>query len=145
MSRGRRLSTSNGFSGTSESPSLVLRERLTFSDPMSRRRARTDCEVPDAVETMLEAIGRLREDGFLLDWLAVSGGRLRTVGSNDQFDAREATVNETVRFEGHSNPADEGILIAIVAPGGRRGLYSSAYGPDATPDDAAVLQAIAMP
>ena len=92
---------------------------------------------------MLEAMRRLRADGYLLDWLAISGGRLGSVGSNEQFDAREATVNETVRFEGHSNPADQGILVAIVAPGGRRGLYSSAYGPDAAPDDAAVLRAIA--
>ncbi|MGH9022552.1 MAG: hypothetical protein ACRDV9_05560 [Acidimicrobiia bacterium] len=95
------------------------------------------------METMLEAIERLRADGYLVDWLAVPGGRLRSVGSTDAFDARDVSVHETVRFEGDSNPEDQAILAAIVAPGGRRGLYSSAYGPDTASDDVDVLQAIA--
>ena len=50
---------------------------------------------------------------------------------------------ETVRFEGHSNPDDESILIAISMPCGHLGVYGSAYGPDAPADDAEVLRALA--
>ena len=95
------------------------------------------------METMLEAIRRLRDAGFQLDLVGVGGGRLRCGTCRMIFDAKEAVVEETVRFEGISNPDDQAILAALLTPCGHRGLFSSAYGVYAARDDVEVLQALA--
>ena len=48
-------------------------------------------------------------------------------------------IEEIVRFEGASDPGDESILFALSCPCGHAGLYSAPYGPDATPEDIAVV------
>lgn len=93
---------------------------------------------------MLDAIERLRASGYHLDLVAAPGGRLRCGQCGDITDAAEVTVDETVRFEGDSNPDDESILIAVSTPCGHRGLYSAAYGPDTPAEDSQVLQALAL-
>jgi len=95
------------------------------------------------METMLDAIMRLRAAGYRLDLVAAPGGRLRCEQCGDITDAADVALDETVRFEGDSNPDDEGILIAISARCGHRGLYSAAFGPDTPSDDAQVLRALA--
>jgi hypothetical protein len=94
------------------------------------------------METMLEAIRRLRSDGYLRDLSAVSGGRLRCGECQMIFDANETIVERTVRFEGISNPDDQAILGALLTPCGHRGLFSSAYGLYASRDDVEVLRAL---
>jgi hypothetical protein len=91
------------------------------------------------VETLTEAIERLRAQGFLTDFSAVPGGRLRCEQCGSEFDAAQLHIDEIVRFEGASDPGDESILFALSGPCGHAGLYSTAYGPDATPEDAAVV------
>ena len=39
------------------------------------------------------------------------------------------TVERVLRFEGQSDPDDEVILFALSEPDGRKGLYSTQYGP----------------
>lgn len=94
------------------------------------------------METMLEAIDRLNDRGYRLDLSAAKGAKLRTLARDAVFDAQDVVVNETVRFEGDSNPDDSAILVAVTTADGRRGLFSSAYGPAATPDEASVLRAL---
>jgi hypothetical protein len=91
------------------------------------------------VETLTEAIARLRAQGFLSDFSAVADGRLRCEVCGAEFDPAELRVDEIVRFEGASDPGDESILFALSGPCGHAGLYSAAYGPSATPEDAAVV------
>ena len=95
------------------------------------------------METMADAIERLRAAGYRVDLVAAPGGRLRCTECNEITAAANSTVEDTVRFEGDSNPDDEVILIAILARCGHRGLYSAAYGTDAPAEDAQVLQALA--
>ena len=95
------------------------------------------------METMLEAIRRLRDADYQLDLVAVGGGRLRCGTCRMIFDAKEAVVEEIVRFEGISNPDDQAILSALLTPCGHRGLFSSAYGVYASRNDVEVLQALA--
>jgi hypothetical protein len=90
------------------------------------------------VETLSEAIARLRTKGFALDFSAVEGGRLRCSECGAEFDPAAVHIDEIVRFEGESDPGDESILYALSGPCGHLGLYSAAYGPDATPEDIAV-------
>jgi hypothetical protein len=95
------------------------------------------------VETLVEAMNRLRALGYDVDLSAAPGGQLRCGACDELVDAARATIDEIVRFEGDSNPDDEAILAAISMPSGHRGLYTSAYGTDVTADDAEVLQALA--
>ena len=58
-----------------------------------------------------------------------------------------AVIDETVRFEGDSDPDDEAILLALTVPAsaggcGHRGWFAAAYGPDTPAHDVAVLQAL---
>jgi hypothetical protein len=91
------------------------------------------------VETLTEAIERLRGKGFLSDFSAVTGAKLRCEQCGSEFDPSELHIDEIVRFEGTSDPGDESILFALSGPCGHAGLYSTAYGPNATPEDAAVV------
>jgi hypothetical protein len=94
------------------------------------------------VETLTEAIARLREQGFLRDFSAVEGGRLRCGECGAEFDPAALHIDEIVRFEGESDPGDESILFALSGPCGHAGLYSAPYGNDATPEDVAVVAAL---
>ncbi len=94
------------------------------------------------METLSEASRRLRADGYVLDFLPVPGGRLRCAECGDQFDPASMVIDEVVRFEGISDPGDEAILFALRGPCGHAGLYSAAYGPDATSEDAEVAAAL---
>ena len=94
------------------------------------------------METMVEAITRLRALGYDMDLSAAPGRQLRCGTCGEVVDASTVTIDEIVRFEGDSNPDDEAILAAISLPTGHRGLYLSAYGADVTAEDAEVLQAL---
>jgi hypothetical protein len=96
------------------------------------------------METMLQAINRLRACGYRLDLFAVPGGRLRCGGCGEVVDARDAIVDETVRFEGVSNPDDQAILNAITTSCGHRGLFSAAYGVYTSIDNVDVLPALTV-
>ena len=94
------------------------------------------------METLTDAIERLRGQGFTRDFRAVGGGRLRCEECGTEFDPATLQITEIVRFEGESDPGDESILFALSGSCGHAGLYSAAYGPDATPEDAAVVASL---
>jgi hypothetical protein len=91
------------------------------------------------METVTEAMARLRERGFRHDFSAVAGGRLRCGECGAVIDPADVRIEEIVRFEGVSDPGDESILFALSCGCGHDGLYSAPYGPDATPEDVAVV------
>jgi len=94
------------------------------------------------LETLSEAMARLRARGYLRDFSPVAGGRLRCGECGTEFDAADVRIEEIVRFEGVSDPGDESILFALAGPFGHKGLYSAAYGPNATPEDVSVVAAL---
>ncbi len=95
----------------------------------------------ETMETMVDASHRLMRTGYDDHWSAGPGGRLRCNRTRRHYEAAEVTVDEIVRFEGCSDPADQAVLYALTGPDGNsRGLYIAAYGPDATSDDAEVAQ-----
>lgn len=91
------------------------------------------------METVTEAMARLRERGFRHDFSAIGGGRLRCGECGAEIDPAAVRIEEIVRFEGVSDPGDESILFALSCACGHDGLYSAPYGPDATPEDIAVV------
>ncbi len=86
------------------------------------------------METMLDAVHRLRTAGFLHD--LVTGPDASFICSCGQnVAAQEASVVHTVRFEGAANPEDQSILLAVATPCRHAALFRSAYGPAARLDD----------
>src|SRR5437867_3179525 len=96
------------------------------------------------METMIEAIERLRGCGYRTHLFAIGGAQLRCSGCGELFGAEVATVDEVVRFEGISNPDDQAILAAIVTPCRHYGLFIAAYGVYTTANDADVLLALTV-
>jgi hypothetical protein len=94
------------------------------------------------METMMQAIGRFRARGYRLDFPSIPGGRLRCGACGEIVEAEDAIVDETVRFEGISNPDDQAILSAITLSCGHCGLFTAAYGVYTAADDIEVLQAL---
>lgn len=94
-----------------------------------------------AMETLSQAIDRLRAAGYHVDYRA-SQGKLACDGCGTAFDPSAVRVDEIVRFEGASDPGDEAVLYALDAGGGHRGLYATAYGAAVSADDIAVITAL---
>lgn len=92
------------------------------------------------METLTDAMNRLRGDGYLTDFSATADGKLRCGACGVEELPEEMSIHSTVRFEGESNPADESILIALACACGCLGQYTAAYGPDTPHEDAAVLE-----
>lgn len=92
-----------------------------------------------ALESLAQAITRLEERGFRHS-LRARGGELRTVDSDESFAPEDLEIDEIVRFEGETDPAEEVALFALRGPDGAPfGTYSSMYGPATLPEDVAVL------
>lgn len=95
------------------------------------------------MESLTGAIHRLRETGYESDFVALSDGALRCSSCDAVCDPGDATVDEIVRFEGPTDPGDAAILVALRCGCGHPGLFSSAYGVDAPPEDASALRCLA--
>lgn len=87
------------------------------------------------LETLAEATRRLADAGYGETFRAEEEG-LRAVGADRRFAPEELAVDEVVRFEGASDPADEAALFAVRAPDGLRGTFVVTYGPSAPPLEA---------
>ncbi len=94
------------------------------------------------METLSEAIQRLREDGYGADFVATEEGRLRCPVCGTTHDPADMSIDEELRFEGESDPADMSLLVALTCDCGTKGLYSTQFGPEIGPEDAAVVRSL---
>lgn len=94
------------------------------------------------METLTEAIERLRADGYTADFVPTEEGRLRCPVCNSTHDPAEMSIDDELRFEGESDPADMSLLLALTCDCGAKGLYSTQFGPEIGPEDAAVVRAL---
>jgi hypothetical protein len=93
-------------------------------------------------ETLAEAVDRLTAAGYT-ESLASDGVCLVTP-DGQAFEIDDLEVEEVVRFEGDTDPADESIVIALHCPkSGLRGTYVAAYGSQASPRNATILTKLA--
>lgn len=109
----------------------------------SEHRLPTPGQPQHRLETLTDALARLRADGYRSDFLATDDGELVCRGCDRSMDPADVKIDHTSRFEGDSNPDDEDIVLAIECGCGCKGVYSAAYGPSTPPDDAAVLRRLA--
>ena len=91
------------------------------------------------METLSEAVDRLRSAGYRDSFRAEAGG-LRAVAAKRLYAPDQLVVEEVVRFEGPSDPGDEAILFALRSDDGEvRGTYASGYGTGLDPVNAEIV------
>jgi len=94
-------------------------------------------------ETITEAVAFLAAEGYVEDFTIGPTG-IAHVGHDLPHPVAETTVDYTFRFEGPSDPGDEAIVLGVTCGRwGEKGVVVSAYGPDADPEDTAILTALA--
>lgn len=97
------------------------------------------------METMTEAISRLERAGYVESFIAESG-RVRCAACEGWHEATELTIDEVVRFEGASDPADEAVLFALACRHcDVRGTYVAAYGPSTSAADVEMIKKLIDP
>ncbi len=94
----------------------------------------------DRMETQSEALTRLQAAGYDVDVRIDDDGGL--LAGERLVEVSALTIDETVRFEGMSNPDDEAILLAVRGEEGWGGTLLLPYGPDVTADQAAVMRGL---
>lgn len=94
-------------------------------------------------DTVTDALEQLRSTGYTTDFYATDEGELACSSCERVMKPIEAKVDDTIRFEGDSNPDDEDIVFALQCVGGCTGTYTAAYGPSAPPNDTKVLRQLA--
>ena len=94
------------------------------------------------METIREAIERLRAVGYTIDWQSTGEGRLRCIACGLTVEPSMVRIDEVVRFEGVSDPGDEAILFALSTDDGHQGIYTTAYGLDTPTRDLDVVAAL---
>lgn len=75
--------------------------------------------------TMTEAINRLREKGFTLDFNLAENC---LICNSKKFQADDFEIVDVYRYEGNSDPADEAAVYAIESTTGEKGILVAGYG-----------------
>jgi tellurite resistance-related uncharacterized protein len=91
------------------------------------------------METMFEAIDRLRHAGFKYDLAPTSSASLRC-GCGRQMDVGTAMVLQTVRAEHSLDSECEDVLLALITPCGHAGLLAVSGETDTKVNSAEVLK-----
>lgn len=105
-------------------------------DPADRTRDRTHGQM----ETLTEALDRLEARGFAKSFIARPTGQLEVRGW-PRMDPEELILEETVRFEGQSDPDDEMVLFALrTGDWSLRGTFLANYGPKMEPESVAAVR-----
>jgi hypothetical protein len=72
--------------------------------------------------------------------LCARHGRLQDLETGKTYEPELLQIEETLRFEGDSDPDEQAVLFALRSPvGDALGTYSVVYGPATPPDDANVV------
>ncbi len=91
-------------------------------------------------ETVSQAVDRLTAEGYTDDFMAEPGG-LRAVVADVAYRPESLAIEEVLRFEGLTDPADEAIVFALHCErDGIKGTYTVAYGPEMGALDAEMVR-----
>jgi hypothetical protein len=96
--------------------------------------------------TVVEEIANLRDRGYVADFSVTRDGGLRCGPCHHTFQASDAVIESTARFEGASNPDDQAVVFGLhCGDCGVRGVLVMAYGPTASAEEADVITALSLP
>jgi len=99
--------------------------------------------VPDAPDTVTEAVAALRALGYDAD-VEIDDGVVRCCVCAAAHPFDRLVADHVFRFEGPSDPGDEAIVIGVTCPAcGAKSVLVSAYGPDADPEQLMGVRMIA--
>jgi hypothetical protein len=94
-----------------------------------------------SMETEQQAIARLQAAGYEHEFVIEEDGTLRCPECSRVVEPEDVTIDETVRFEGASDPDDESVIFALSSgPCGHKGILVSAFGPEVSGGRAQVLR-----
>lgn len=93
------------------------------------------------MDTLTEAIAELEERGWTSQF-EVKFGSIHCVGCGEVADPEAVGIDEIVRFEGPTDPADESILFAITSPCGHKGTLVGAFGSETPSEDAEAFRVL---
>jgi hypothetical protein len=95
-----------------------------------------------APDTVTEAVELLAAAGYVDDYRLCAKG-IKAAGHDAPHPTGTAVVDYTFRFEGPSDPGDEAIVLGVrCTEWNSQGVIVAAYGPDADPEEAALLVAL---
>jgi len=98
---------------------------------------------PTGASTLLEAIERLRGLGFAKDMFVTRDAMVRCGVCHQDTAPDKLDLYHLVRLEGVSDPGEEAAVLALECTScGTRGTAVVRYGPEAEPQDNAVLRAV---
>ena len=98
---------------------------------------------PSDETTLISVLDGFHAAGYTADFLIGDGGTIRCRSCGVETPAEDAAVEDIRRLEGASDPADMAAVLALVCPAcSARGTVVVRYGPEAGPDDMAVLLAV---
>lgn len=93
--------------------------------------------------TLLEALEQLRDKGFDRDMFVMADAKVRCGSCHQDTAPKDLNLLELVRLEGVSDPSDEAAVLALQCTRcGARGTAVVRFGPEAGPQDDAVLSAV---
>ena len=98
---------------------------------------------PSDATTLTDVLSAMAQEGFDGELTVCDGGQVRDEVRGVTVDAGQLELHRLRRLEGASDPADMAAVAAVSGPSGLRGTLVLRYGPEATEDEAAVLQVLA--
>ncbi len=97
-------------------------------------------------ETIAEALREIEAEGYTGQFRALGGGTVECFTCRRTSPAGDFAVEQMVRLEGPTDPADMVAIAALTCPRcAAQGTLLLAYGPDSSLEDADVLQALGAP
>lgn len=98
---------------------------------------------PTGASTLLEALDQLRRDGFDRDMFVTREATVRCGSCHHDAAPSDLNLHQLVRLEGVSDPGEEAAVLALECTVcGTRGTAVVRFGPEAEPQDVAVLRAV---
>ncbi len=98
---------------------------------------------PTGASTLLEALDQLRAAGFDRDMYVTSEAMVRCGSCHKDTAPADLDLQQLVRLEGVSDPGEEAAVLALQCTVcGARGTAVVRFGPEAGPQDDAVLAAV---
>lgn len=93
--------------------------------------------------TLLSVLEELKADGFDRDFYVTAEARVRCGTCHHDAAPGEFELHAIRRIEGASDPSDEAAVLALTCTAcGARGTAIVRFGPEAGPQDDAVLRAV---
>ena len=90
-------------------------------------------EAVTSVETLVEAIAYLNQQGYKKEFTALAEG-LKDLETKEIYPPEKISIEKVFRFEGYSDIDDMAVLYAITCDDGTKGWIADAYGTYANPD-----------